>query len=78
MKATITIDKTILDELLRESGHMNKVTAVREAVAAYLRQRKRAKIKSMKGKLQFDMTAEELRHLRPERLCGSRAGITFR
>jgi len=62
MKATITIDKTILDQLLHESGHKNKATAVREAVTAYLRQRKRAKIKSMKGKLEFDMTAEELRH----------------
>jgi len=31
-------------------------------VAVYLRQRKREKIKSMKGKLKFDKTAEELRH----------------
>jgi hypothetical protein len=62
MKAKITIDKTILDQLLHEIGHKNKATAVREAVAAYLRQRRRAKIKSMKGKLKFDMTAEQLRH----------------
>ena len=62
MKATVIIDKTILDQLLHESGQKNMATAVREAVAAYLRQRKRAKIKSMKGKLKFDKTAEELRH----------------
>jgi Arc/MetJ family transcription regulator len=62
MKATITIDKTILDRLLRESGLKNKTTAMREAVAVYLMQRKRAKVKSMKGKLKFDMTAEQLRH----------------
>jgi metal-responsive CopG/Arc/MetJ family transcriptional regulator len=62
MRTTVTIDKTILDKLLHESGYKNKATAVREAVAAYLRQRKRANIKSMKGKLQFDMTAEQLRH----------------
>jgi len=62
MRATVTIDKTMLDQLLHESGHKNKATAVREAVAAYLRHRKRAKIKSMKGKLQFDMTADQLRH----------------
>jgi metal-responsive CopG/Arc/MetJ family transcriptional regulator len=49
MKTTVTIDKDILDELVHESGHTNKATAVREAVAAYLRQRKREKIKSMKA-----------------------------
>jgi Arc/MetJ family transcription regulator len=62
MRATITIDKAILDELVRESGHKNKATAVREAVAVYLRQKKREKIKGMKGKLKFDRTAEEIRH----------------
>ena len=62
MRATVTIDKYILDELVHESGHKNKATAVREAVAVYLRQRKREKIKGMKGKLKFDKTAKELRH----------------
>ena len=62
MRSTVTIDKYILDELVHESGHKNKAAAVREAVAAYLRQRKREKIKGMKGKLKFDKTAEELRH----------------
>ena len=62
MRATVTIDKAILDELVHESGHKNKATAVREAVAVYIRQRKREKIKGMKGKLKFDKTAEEIRH----------------
>ena len=50
MRATVTIDKDILDELVHESGHKNKATAVREVVAVYLRQKKREKIKGMKGK----------------------------
>jgi hypothetical protein len=62
MRAAVTIDKTILNRLLHESGHKNKAIAVQEAVAVYLRQRKRTKIKSMKGILKFDMTAEQLRH----------------
>jgi len=62
MKTTVTIDKNMLDELMHESGHKNKATAVREALTAYLRQRKREKIKGMKGKLKFDKTAKELRH----------------
>lgn len=62
MRTTVTIDKQILDELFRESGHKNKASAVREAVTLYLRQKRIAKIKQMKGKLRFDRTAEELRH----------------
>jgi len=62
MRSTVTIDKKILDELVEESGHKNKATAVREAVAVYLRQKKVEKIKSMKGKLKFDKTSEDLRH----------------
>ena len=62
MKTTVTIDKDILDKLMHESGHQNKATAVREAVAVYIRQKKRKKIRGMKGKLKFDKTAEELRH----------------
>jgi Arc/MetJ family transcription regulator len=41
MRATVTIDKDILDELVLASGLKNKTTAVREAVAVYLRQKKR-------------------------------------
>jgi metal-responsive CopG/Arc/MetJ family transcriptional regulator len=62
MRATVTIDKKILDELVEESGQKNKASAVREAVALYLKQKKVDKIKGMKGKLKFDKTAEELRH----------------
>ena len=45
MRATVTIDKDILDELVHESGHKNKATAVREAVAVYLRSKKTRKDK---------------------------------
>lgn len=62
MRATVTIDKEILDELVQESGQKNKASAVREAVAVYLRQKKIEKIRQKKGKLKFDKTAEELRH----------------
>jgi metal-responsive CopG/Arc/MetJ family transcriptional regulator len=62
MRATVTIDKNILDQLVEESGHKNKASAVREAVAVYLKQKKVENIKRMKGKLKFDKTADELRH----------------
>ena len=63
IRVTVTIDKKILNELVQESGHKNKATAVREAVALYLKQKKVEKIKFMRGKLKYDKTAEELRHL---------------
>jgi hypothetical protein len=64
MRATVMIDEKMLVELVEESGHKNKASAIREAAAVYLKQRKIEKIESMnmKGKLKFDKTVEELRH----------------
>lgn len=62
MRATVTIEKDILDELLKETRAKSKTTAVKKAIYEYLRRKKIEKIKSMKGKLEFDLTAEELRH----------------
>jgi len=62
MRATVTLEKDILDELLRETKAKSKTTAVKKAIHEYLRRKKIEKIKFMKGKLEFDLTAEELRH----------------
>ena len=62
MRATVTIEKGILDELVKETKAKNKTTAVKKAIHEYLRRRKIEKIKSMKGKLEFDLTADEIRH----------------
>ena len=62
MRATVTIEKDMLDDLLRETKARNKATAVKKVIREYLRRKKIEKIKSMKGKLEFDMTADEIRH----------------
>lgn len=62
MRATVTIDKKILDELVEESGQKSKASAVREAVALYLKQKRIERIKQKKGKVKFDKTADEIRH----------------
>lgn len=62
MRATVTIEKDILDELVNETGHKSKVSAVKEAISQYLSRKKREKIMAMKGKLKFDKTADEIRH----------------
>ena len=62
MRATVTIEKDILDELLKETKAKSKATAVKKVIHEYLRRKKIEKIKSMKGKLEFDLTADEIRH----------------
>jgi len=62
MRTTVTIEKDAIDELMDETKARSKAMAVREAVAEYLRRRKIDRIKSLKGKLDFDDTTAEARH----------------
>jgi len=62
MRATITIGKDMLDSILRETHAKSKTSAVKIVIDDYLRRKKIEKIKSMKGKLEFDKSAEEIRH----------------
>lgn len=62
MRSTVTIEKEILDELVHETGLRSKASAVKVAISEYLRQRKIEHIKTLKGKLRFDKSADELRH----------------
>jgi len=62
MRATVTIDSKNLNELLYETKAKSKASAVNEAIAVYLRQRKIEKIKSLKGKLAFIDDLDDLRH----------------
>jgi hypothetical protein len=62
MRATVTIDYDLLEKLVSETGHKNKASAVREAIAVYLKQKNIEKIRLKKGKVRFDRTADEIRH----------------
>jgi len=62
MRATVTIEKDKLDELLKETKSRSKTSAVKIAINEYLRRKKIDRIKSMKGKMEFTMTAGEIRH----------------
>ena len=62
MRTTITIEHDVVKELLKETKAKSKASAVKEAISDYLRRAKMKKIRSMKGKLEFDMTADEIRH----------------
>lgn len=62
MRSTITLDEGMLAPLLNETGAKTKTEAVVLAVKDYLKRKKIARIKTLKGKVHFDKTAEELRH----------------
>lgn len=62
MRATVTIDKDRLDLLMKETKSRSKTSAVKIAIEEYLKKKKIEKIQSMRGKLNFDMTADEIRH----------------
>lgn len=62
IRTTITLDKKILDALVEATKAKSKASAVREAIGEYLKKNKTERIKSMKGKLEFDLSADEIRH----------------
>lgn len=62
MRTTITLEKGMIDELVGETRAKSKASAVREAVSDYLRRKKISRIKSLKGKLEFDHETAERRH----------------
>jgi predicted CopG family antitoxin len=62
MRATVTIEKDVLDELVKATGARSKSAAVREIIDEYMRKRKVQKILALKGKLSFELTADEIRH----------------
>ena len=61
MRATSTIDNDKLDLLMKETKSKSKASAVKIAIDGYLKRKKIEKIKSMKGKLEFSMTADGIR-----------------
>lgn len=62
MRSTVTIEKNVLDELLKETKAKSKASAVKKVISEFLKKKKIERIKSLKGKLDFDLTADEIRH----------------
>jgi hypothetical protein len=53
LRTTVTIEKAILDELVKETGARTKAEAVKIAIFDFMRRRKIAKITAMRGKMSF-------------------------
>lgn len=61
-KTTMTLPDDLLDELMRLLDARSKTEAVLKAIKEEIRRIKVRRIQSMTGSLEFDLTAEELRH----------------
>ena len=62
MRTTVTLEYEILAELVKKTKARSKASAVKEVVRDYLRREKIKEIRASKGKLEFDLSAEDIRH----------------
>ena len=61
-RITITIPNSLIDELLKVVDAKTKTEAVIKAINDKIRSKKKERIKTMAGKVDFTVDAEELRH----------------
>ncbi len=61
-RTTITLPGQLVDELMSEVKAKSKTEAVIKAITDEIRNRKKERIKSMAGNMEFTVTADELRH----------------
>lgn len=61
-RTTITLPLDLVQELMVAVDAKNKTEAVTVAIRDEIRARKKERIKALSGKLEFSVTADELRH----------------
>ena len=61
-RTSITLPGDLVNELMAEVQAKSKTEAVIRAIKDEIRTRKKEKIKSMAGKMEFTKSARELRH----------------
>ena len=61
-RTTITLPNSLLDELMSEIEAKSKTEAVIKAIKDEIRTKKKEKIKTMAGKMEFTKSANKLRH----------------
>lgn len=61
-RITITLPNSLIDELLTVIDAKSKTEAVIKAIKDEIRTKKKKKIVEMAGKMEFNTTADDLRH----------------
>ena len=60
MRATLNIPDTLINDLIVESGEKNKTRLIKTALEEMLRTIRRKKLIAMGGKVDLDLSVEEL------------------
>ena len=60
MRATLNIPDALINDLIVETGERNKTRLIKTALEEMLRTIRRKKLISMSGKMELDITVEEL------------------
>lgn len=64
MRTNIIIDDKLMAAALKTSGHTTKKEAVEEALKLLVQVKKQSRLKSLRGKLQWDGDLDEMRSSR--------------
>ena len=60
MRTTLNISDILINDLMLETGEKNKTRMIKTALEEMLRNIRRKKLIAMSGKLELDLTKEEL------------------
>lgn len=60
MRATLNIPDTLINDLIVETGEKNKTRLIKTALEEMLRAVRRKKLINLSGKIDLDITVEEL------------------
>jgi metal-responsive CopG/Arc/MetJ family transcriptional regulator len=63
MRTTLTIDDTVLNQVLQSTGRSNPLDAIRDALQSYLQQEKLKQVIALRGKVLMDDNWRALRQL---------------
>ncbi|MCX6579155.1 MAG: DUF2191 domain-containing protein [Candidatus Aminicenantes bacterium] len=66
MRTTLNLPDALINDLVIETGERNKTRLIKNALEDMLRALKRKKILNMSGKMELDLTVEELVNEREE------------
>lgn len=63
MRTTLDLDEALLKELMEASGAKTKTEAIQQAMTELIRKKKIEKLKSLSGKIRFDLDWKEMKKI---------------
>jgi Arc/MetJ family transcription regulator len=63
MRTTLTLDDSVIAQVVQSTGRSNPLDAIRDALQSYLKQEKLKQVIAMRGKLDLQDSWRELRQL---------------